>query len=114
MASDEGFKALAGHSYASFKTHRRMLEDATNSLNMREVYDEEVAKIFVDGDAAKGFTMGSEGQEFANAYTFQREIPHNTVIDENGQAVNAPFMSPGFDDPQQRGINISSLTAHTF
>lgn len=114
MASDEGFKALAGHSYASFKTHRRMLEDATNSLNLREVYDEEVGKIFVDGDAAKGFTMGSEGQEFANAYTFQRDIPRSTVLDENGQVVDAPIVSAGFDDPQQRGINISSLTANTF
>ena len=114
MASDEGFKALAGHSYASFKTHRRMLEDATNSLNMREVYDEEVGKIFVEGDAAKGFTMGSEGQEFANAYTFQRDIPRSTVLDENGQVVDAPIVSAGFDDPLQRGINISSLTANTF
>ena len=116
MAGDEGFKVIAGGQWASFKTHRRVLEAGKKMSQdeIKAIYDEELLKIFNDGDPMKGFTMGSEALELSNAMTFQRDIPRSTVMDESGELVDAPFFSAGFGDPKERGINISSLTANTF
>ena len=109
MASDEGFKVMAGGSWASFKTHRKALEAGRKLTRTEtdEIFKEELLKVFNDGDPMKGFVMGTEALELSNAFTFQRDIP----VNQEG----IPFVELGFGkDSSERGINIGSLTANTF
>lgn len=80
MATDEGFKITSGTSWASMMAQRRANELAVNGkapadFEWEALLDEEMKKVFNEGDPMKGFAPGAtEAKRYAELMTFQAPI----------------------------------------
>ena len=80
MATDEGFKITSGTSWASMMAQRRANELAMNGqapsdFDWDDLLEQEMKKVFIEGDPMKGFAPGAtEAKRYAEMMTFQAPI----------------------------------------
>jgi len=80
MATDEGFKITSGSAWASMQAQRRANKLAASGnpptdFEYDEIVQEELKKVFVNGEFQKGFTPTAvEAKRYAEMMTFQAPI----------------------------------------
>ena len=111
MAQDEGFKVMAGASYANMLAGRKRLDPQFTGYSDDELFQLSLKEVFQDGDPMQGFALtAGEARDYADFLTLQREITPKQGDFVSGEGLRAS----GVVNAAFRGLEAASEESAIF